>query len=87
MDLNTYLRPELREFAIMMEDRFRQKDEEKGPSGWSVMESVTPLLLPIAGKYAGFLRNLVMKGPDVIKCVIDLANYLMIVLNVLGKKQ
>lgn len=84
-DLNTYLSPEVAAFAVLMEDRLRFKAPEKGGDAWKLFTSVFPLLTPLTGKFSLLVAAVLMKGPDILKQAIDVANYLMMVLDVLKK--
>lgn len=84
-DLNTYLSPEVAAFAVLMEDRLKAKAPEKGGDAWKLLASVFPLLTPLAGKFSLLMAAVLMKGPDILKQAVDVANYLMMLLDVLKK--
>lgn len=78
------LRPEVRAFARMMEQRLREKDADKGQS-WKA-SGAGNLRVAMFSKASRLERGLAgdQLDPECIKHAVDLANYCMMIADVAG---
>jgi hypothetical protein len=78
------LRPEVLAFALLMEQRLREKDAEWGGNSWKDADIGNLQVCATAKIFS--IETAILKGPekDAIKHSVDLANYAMMIADVSG---
>lgn len=78
------LRPEVLAFALLMEQRLREKDAEWGGNSWKDADIGNLQVCATAKIFS--IETAILKGPekDAIKHSVDLANYAMMIADVAG---
>lgn len=80
----TQVRPELLAIAMLMEQRLRDKDEDKGVTGWKKCATFTLATTALAKASAMHVSSTwLAKETEVIKHAVDVANYCMMLVDVL----
>jgi hypothetical protein len=80
------LRPEVLAFALLMEQRLREKDAERGGNSWK-NASAKEIVIPTTAKALhldNVVRDVYHLNLSPIKHAVDLANYAMMIADVVG---
>lgn len=79
----TDIRPELLAFALLMEQRLREKDADRGGNSWKTA-SESNLAVNVTSKTL-LLETAVREGYDArIRHAVDIANFAMMIVDVAG---